>query len=538
MSGVVAIPPRGAYIARMASSPAAPIADDVAALPVDPFRRTMLMITVICVTVMQVLDQTIANVALPHMQGALGAAPDTISWVLTSYIVAAAVATPVTGWLSDRLGRRALLIMTVTGFTGASALCAVSVSLPMIVAARLLQGTFGAFIIPAGQALMLDINPKSRHPQAMMVWGLAVMVAPVLGPVLGGWLTDTFDWRWVFLINLPIGAVSLAGLLVFMPRGVSRASRFDLTGFVLMLVAIGAFQLMLDRGQQNDWFQSVETLIEAGLAVSAGWAFVIHTLSDPDPLMPGALFRDRNLIVSTVFVLMVMGLIMSSSALTPQLLQSLMGYNAYGAGMVTAPRGVAMAMAMLFGGKLAQVIDRRLLILFGMMLTAISMRMMMGFAPDMSGSTVMISGVVQGFGFGFVFLPLNLMAFGTLDPRYRTQGAGLYSLSRSMSGSIAISLMATLIARQMQVSHSDLVQHVTTQSVPVIGQLAEGAIGGAAGMVTAMVNGEINRQASMIAYIDSFTVMFWLTLAAAPLVLLLKGGARAAPAPEHAVAME
>ncbi len=522
----------------MASSPATVPSDDVALLPVDPLRRTMLMTLVICVTVMQVLDQTIANVALPHMQGALGAAPDTISWVLTSYIVAAAVATPVTGWLSDRLGRRALLIMTVTGFTGASALCAVSVSLPMIVGARLLQGTFGAFIIPAGQALMLDINPKSRHAQAMMMWGLAVMVAPVLGPVLGGWLTDTFDWRWVFMINVPIGAVALAGLLIFMPRGVSRASRFDLTGFVLMLVAIGAFQLMLDRGQQNDWFQSVETLVEAGLAISAGWAFVIHTLSDPDPLMPGALFRDRNLVVSSVFVLMVMGLIMASSALTPQLLQGAMGYDAYGAGLVTAPRGVAMAVAMLMGGKLAQVIDRRLLILFGMALTAVSMRMMMGFAPDMGGWTVMSSGVVQGFGFGFVFLPLNLMAFGTLDARYRTQGAGLYSLSRSMSASIAISLMATLIARQVQVSHADLVQHVTTQSIPLIGQMAEGSIGGAAAIVTAMVNGEITRQAGMIAYIDAFTVMFWLTIVATPLVLLLKGAQPSAPDAGHAVAME
>lgn len=512
---------------------------DAAALPVDPFRRRMLMVLVIAATVMQVLDQTIANVALPHMQGALGAAPDTISWVLTSYIVASAIATPVTGWLSDKLGRRTLMIMTVAGFTAASALCAVSASLPMMVAARLLQGTFGAFIIPAGQALMLDINPKSRHPQAMTIWGLAVMVAPVLGPVLGGWLTDTFDWRWVFMINVPIGVVALIGLLLFMPRAPTQASRFDMTGFFLMFVAIGAFQLMLDRGQQNDWFDSTETLIEAGLAISAGWAFVVHTITDPAPLLPPALFRDRNLVVSCLFILMVVGLVMASSALTPQLLQGLMGYDAYGAGLVTAPRGVAMAISMLVGGRLSRVIDRRIIILFGMTLTALSMRMMMGASPQMDGRLILLSGVVQGLGFGCVFLPLNLMAFGTIDPRFRTQGAGLYSLSRSMSGSIGISVMATLIAREGQVSHADLARHVTEQTIPLLGQMATGALGALPGSAVAMVNAELTRQATMIAYTDAFTLMFWFSIVAAPLVLLLKSPPPVAAQPgEAAMAME
>jgi DHA2 family multidrug resistance protein len=521
----------------MASASSAAPPADVAALPVDPARRAILMTLVIAATVMQVLDQTIANVALPHMQGALSAAPDTISWVLTSYIVASAVATPVTGWLSDKMGRRNLLIMTVGGFTFASALCAVSVSLPMMVASRLLQGAFGAFIIPAGQALLLDINPRSRHPQAMTIWGLAAMVAPVMGPVLGGWLTDTFDWRWVFLINLPIGILAVMGFVIFMPRAPSVSSRFDGMGFAMLFVAIGSFQLMLDRGQQNDWFEATETIIEAALAITGLCAFVIHTLTSEEPLLPAAIFRDRNLVISCTFILMVVGLVMASSALIPQLLQNLMGYDAYGAGMATMPRGVAMAASMIIGGRAATIVDRRIVILFGMALTAVSMHMMMGATPDMSGHLIIWSGVVQGFGFGCVFLPLNLMAFGTIDPRYRTQGAALYSLARSLSGSIGISLMASLIARQTQAAHADLAGYVTDASAPMMAPMA-GAMPGSA---MTMVNGEVTRQATLIAYIDAFTVMFWFCIAAAPLVLFLRAPPSKPPTPEeagHAMAME
>jgi DHA2 family multidrug resistance protein len=522
----------------MASSPQAASSADVAALPVDPARRAILMTLIIAATVMQVLDQTIANVALPHMQGALSAAPDTISWVLTSYIVASAVATPVTGWLSDAMGRRNLLIMTVAGFTAASALCAVSVSLPMMVGARLLQGAFGAFIIPAGQALMLDINPRSRHPQAMTIWGLAAMVAPVMGPVLGGWLTDTFDWRWVFMINVPIGIVALIGLLIFMPRVPAISNRFDLSGFGMLFVAIGAFQLVLDRGQQNDWFEATETIVEAALALCAGLAFIIHTLTTEEPLLPPAIFRDRNLVISCLFILMVVGLVMASSALIPQLLQSLMGYDAYGAGLVTMPRGVAMAASMIFGGRLAAVIDRRIIIVFGMALTAISMRMMMDASLDMSGHLIVISGIVQGFGFGCVFLPLNLMAFGTIDPRYRTQGAALYSLARSLSGSIAISLMSSLIARQVQISHNDLAGYITGSASAMMARMMNNA---APGATMTMLNGEVTRQATMIAYVDAFTVMFWFCILAAPLILFLRSPPTRPPTPEdagHAMAME
>lgn len=517
-----------------AAGPARPVPDDVAVLPVDPATRKILMALIIGATVMQVLDSTIANVALPHMQGALGAAPDTITWVLTSYIVAAAVATPVTGWLADRFGRRALLIAAVAGFTFASTICAFAISLPMMVGARLLQGVFGAFIVPVGQSLMLDINPRSRHAQALTLWGLAAMVAPVLGPVLGGWLTDAFDWRWVFLINLPIGIVGLFGLVAFMPRGRGSAGRFDGIGFALLLIAIAAFQLMLDRGAQNDWFDATETWIEAGLAAGAGWMFVVHTITARAPLMPVALFRDRNLVISTICVLLVIGLMLASSALLPPLLQRMLGHSAYQAGVLTAPRGVGMAIAMIVAGRLARTVDRRILLLIGLATSAWSVWLMMGFSLEMDSRPVIVSGLIQGVGFGFVFLPLNMMAFTTLDPRYRTQGAGLYNLSRSLGGSIAISSITALLTRQGQISHADLAANITDQTVPLAALTMAGRLGVAPETALSMIDSAIDRQAAMIAYIDAFTAMFWLLLAAMPLVLLMRPNSAAADTPAMA----
>jgi DHA2 family multidrug resistance protein len=335
-------------------------------------------------------------------------------------------------------------------------------------------------------------------------------------------LTDAFGWRWVFLINLPIGLVGLAGLLLFMPRVPANPSRFDAMGFALLLIAISSFQLMIDRGAQNDWFDSLETMIEAALAASAGWAFVIHIATASEPLMPRAIFRDRNLVVATVFILLMVGLVIASSALTPPLLQRLYGYDAYGAGLLTAPRGVGMAISMILGTRLSNLVDRRVVILVGLALTATSVRMMMHFSPDMNGEPVMWSGLVQGLGFGLVFLPLNLMAFGTLDPKYRTQGAGLYNLARSLSGSIAISIVTVILARQEQVAHADLAAHITEQRLPLPALTFTQQFGLAPGRVFGLIDAELNHQAAMVAYIDAFSLMFWMVIAASPLVLLLK----------------
>ena len=510
--------------------------EDVALLPVDGFRRRMLMALIMAATVMQVLDSTIANVALPHMQGALGATPDTITWVLTSYIVAAAVATPVTGWLADRIGRRMLMLSAIFTFSAASALCAVSTSLPMMVVARLLQGTFGAFLVPLGQALMLDIHPRSKHAQALTIWGLVVMVGPVVGPILGGWLTDAYSWRWVFLINVPIGLVALLGFLVFMPRAPTARSRFDMTGFVLILIGIAGLQFMLDRGQQNDWFSAAETIVELAAAVCGFWAFAVHTFTADAPLMPRALFGDRNLLIASGLLFLNMGLVIASAAILPSMLQQLMGFTAYTAGVLTASRGVSMCAAMLVAGRLSRWVDGRVLILFGLGCVVLAVHVMTGFSLEMDGRLVVMSGLLQGFGMGFVMLPINLLAFATLDPKLRTQGASLYSLSRNIGGSIAISLVTALIARQTQISHADLAAHVTTQSIPYF---AYGALPQITGELAGYANAEITRQAAMVAYVDAYVAMFWLIVVASPLVLLMRPPrARSAEDLAHAAAVE
>ncbi len=481
-----------------------------------------MLVLIMAASIMQVIDATIANVALPHMQAALSSTPDTITWVLTSYIVAAAIATPVTGWLADRIGRRPLLLAAVGGFTLASMLCGVANSLPLMVFARLIQGLFGAFIAPLGQSLILDIHPREKHAQAMTVWGLGVMVAPVLGPVVGGWLTDSFNWRWVFFINVPLGLLTVFGLILLMPKIPHRARRFDTAGFVMLFLLLGGFQLMLDRGPQLDWFDSTEIILEASLAAAALWMFVIHTMTRRDTILPSLLFRDRNLAICTLLVLVIMGILLASSALLPPFLQRLMGHTAYSAGLVTAPRGLGLFLAMILAGRLVRVVDARLLILAGLVIVMVSLHIITRFSLEMGSEPIIVSGVLQGLGFGFVILPINLLAFTTLDPRHRTEAASLYNLARNIGGSIAISTLSAVMTRMQQTSHSELAAHVTAGKIPLALSPAMGQIAQGSGTIFALMDAEITRQAAMVAFIDGAYLMFWLVAAVMPLVLLLR----------------
>ncbi|MCY7397696.1 MAG: DHA2 family efflux MFS transporter permease subunit, partial [Sphingomonas bacterium] len=268
----------------------------------DPTRRMLVTIAVMLAVLIQVLDTTIANVALPHMQASLGATQESINWVLTSYIVAAAIALPISGWLADKIGRKRLLVLSVIGFTIASFLCAIAQSLTEMVAFRVIQGVTGAFLVPLAQATLFDINPREKHAQAMALFGGGIMIGPILGPVLGGWLTDSFNWRWVFLVNLPIGAIATVMLLRFLPKTELNFRKFDLFGFALLGLALGSLQLMLDRGQQLDWFESTEIWIEAGLCVAAFWMFVVHTMTAREPLFERSMLADRNFATGMFFM--------------------------------------------------------------------------------------------------------------------------------------------------------------------------------------------------------------------------------------------
>ncbi len=487
-----------------------------------PGRRLALTIVLMAATLIQVLDSTIANVALPHMQASLGATPDTITWVLTSYIVAAAIATPATGWLETVMGRRNLMAVAVGGFTIASMLCGAATSLQMMVAARIAQGVFGAFLSPLAQSIMLDIYPLKDRPKAMGIWGIGVMIGPVLGPVLGGILTDAYNWRWVFFINVPIGILALAGIFALLSDIERPKVRFDAIGFSLLALGLGAMQLALDRGTQLDWLDSIEIIVELGISGAMMWMFAVHTFTARNPLIPLELFKDRNFVLANLFFLVSMGVLVAASALLPPMLQSLFGYSTTYAGYMVMPRGIAMMIAMLVVSRVANRIDPRILVAFGMALIGGSQWMMTGFSLEMDERPIIITGLIQGAGFGFIMVPMNLLAFATLPPQFRTSGAAVWSLSRNIGSSLTIAMFTALAARNLQISHSDLAGTLSQIQYPIM----QGGVAEQFGVPTILarefLDREVNRQALMITYLDSFWLMSIMTLALIPFTLLLR----------------
>ena len=508
----------------MATAAAAP---PVPALNRDSFAHLMLTIAIMMAVLLQVLDTTIANVALPHMRASMSATRETINWVLTSYIVASAITIPITGWLADRVGRRPLFIWSVVAFTAASVMCAAAQNLTEMVLFRAIQGVSGAFVVPIAQGLLFDINPPHKHARAMAMFGMGVMIGPILGPVIGGWLTENYSWRWVFLVNLPVGAACALLLVRFMPASEAKRRGFDLFGFALLTVALGAFQLMLDRGEQLDWFSSWEVWIEGALAAACAWMFVVHLATTRLPLFEPKLFADRNFAVALLFMAVTGLLLLAGLALLPPLLQQLFGYSVLDSGFLTMPRGIGTLVSMLVAGRISGRVDARILIFAGIALLGLSLYMMSGFTLTMSARPIVVSGIVQGLGLGLVFVPLQTLAFASLAARHRTTGAALLNLFRNIGGSAGISIVTTLLARNLQVSHADLAAHISPYTVEIANRGLLGTLGAFGNAAVALIDAEINRQALMIAYLDDFRTMMLLTLAVLPLVLLLR---RAAPA--------
>lgn len=508
-----------------------------AAVPQFPAKAApgAIAITVVIsiATFMQVLDSTIANVALPHMQASLGAAADTVTWVLTSYIVATAIAMPLTGWLGDAIGRRNLILISIIGFTVTSALCGFARSLEEMVIFRIFQGAFGAFVIPVGQSFILDAFPREKQGQAMAYWGIGVMLGPVMGPVLGGWLTDSFNWRYVFFINVPVGIICLTGALAVLPAAPRRSRRFDIAGFAMLGVGLGALQLMLDRGQQLDWFESWEVRIEAMVAVAALWMFAVHMATARSPLFDRRLFLDKNAVYGFGFAVLIGVMLMSSSALLPVMLQTLLGYPVLTSGLVLAPRGIGTMVMMLIVGQIIARVDPRKVMAFGLVLIAIGMWMMSGFSSLVGRDAIIISGVIQGMGMGCMFVPLNTIAFATLPPMLRTDASSIYTLLRNIGGSIGVSLCVAILARQQQVVHSDLAAHLTPYSLTLDPSVL-GAFGAPGATVAAVMDGMVNAQAAMVAYIDVFRLLAWVTLLAIPIVLVVRRPPTMAAAPHPA----
>jgi DHA2 family multidrug resistance protein len=501
--------------------------------------RALITICAMLATLMQSLDSTIANVALPYMQGSLSASSDQITWVLTSYITAAAIMTAPVGWISARFGLKRLFLISMMGFTVASMLCGIAETLPEMVAFRLLQGVFGAALVPLSQSTMLNIYPPEQRGSAMAIWGMGVMVGPILGPTLGGYLTELYNWRWVFFVNLPFGILATAGMAAFLPDTESKAGmKFDWLGFGVFAVGIAAFQLMLDRGETQDWFGSTEIIIEAVVAALGLYLFVVHMFFAEKPFITPAVFKDRNMSAGLLVMFAVGMVLLAVSALLAPWLQDLGGYPVETAGIVMAPRGIGTMAAMMIAGRLSNKVDARLLMAFGILLLAWSLYRMTSWTPAVSQTTMMVNTMLQGAGLGFVFIPLQVIAFATLDTSLRTEGTALLSLLRNLGSAIGISITGAMVTRNEQVEHSILSGFVTPLNRAFEG--AASALSPVTAQGAQMLDAIVNRQAEIIAYNNDWKLMMLLALPMLPLLLLMRGPKKGAGGPgvEHAAVMD
>ncbi|SEA07989.1 MFS transporter, DHA2 family, multidrug resistance protein [Microbulbifer marinus] len=488
-----------------------------AAVPMTDGRRRMITASIMLATIIQVLDTTIANVALPHMQGSLGAGNDQITWVLTSYIVAAAIMTLPVGYLSQRFGRRRLFLWSVAGFTITSMLCGQAGSLNEMIFWRLMQGVFGAALVPLSQATLLDTYPREQHASAMSIWGVGVMIGPILGPTLGGWLTEYYSWRWVFYINLPFGILSLIGIYLYVPEGEMRKPRFDALGFGLLALAVGALQMLLDRGEQVHWFESLEIQLYAIASVLGLYLFVVHSLTTKNPFLSPGLFRDRNYVSGLVFIFVVGIILLATMALLPSYLQQWKGYPVVTTGLVLMPRGLGVMMAMMLVGRLLRYVDGRALIFVGMLLVSLSLHFMAGFNLQVSRSALVWTGILQGMGLGLVFVPISTLAYATLPAQLRGEATALFSLSRNLGSSIGVSIVMAVLTRNLWINQQQLGERLQL-SPDLLGSLPSA---GELGALPVNVAQELSRQAAEIAYVNDFQLLMWINLAAIPLLFLL-----------------
>jgi DHA2 family multidrug resistance protein len=483
----------------------------------------LITISVMMATIMQALDSTIANVALPRMQGTLSATQDQMGWVLTSYIVAAAITIPLTGWLAGQFGRRRVFLISIFVFTLASALCGLAESLPQIVLFRFLQGVGGAALVPLSQAVLFDINPPKDFGRAMSIWGIGVTMGPILGPALGGWLTENYSWRWVFYINLPIGVLAFLGLYFTMPENRNKqSSRFDFLGFGSLALAIASLQILLDRGQLLDWFSSREIVIEAIIAAAAFYVFLVHTFSFPRPFLNPALFKDRNFVASNVFIFLVGVVLFATLALLPPMLQNQMQYPVVLTGLVTAPRGIGTMLGMIVVGRLVTRFDARVIMAVGLALTAFSLWQMTQFSLLMDTWPVISSGVIQGLGVGLVYVPLSTVAFTTLPAHLRNEGTAFFNLLRNVGSSIGISVVMFLLTQNTQRLHATLAEHVTPYNSTDNPAAMAAHVHTATTRGLAGLDAMISNQATMIAYIDDYHLMMVMTLITIPFLFLIR----------------
>ena len=512
-----------------------------ASVPLAPgLRRNMVTICAMTATIMQALDTTIANVALPYMQGTLSASQDQINWVLTSYIVAAAIMTAPVGWIANRFGRKRIFILCSGGFTIASVLCGLAQDINQMVLFRLLQGVFGAALVPLSQAVMLDSYALHERAKAMSIWGMGVMMGPIMGPSLGAWLTETYSWHWVFFVNLPFGFFTVLGLMVFMDETRKDLNlRFDWFGFAALAVAIGSLQLALDRGEQLGWLESNEIVAEFIISAVGFYYFFAHSFTTAKPFIQFALFKDKNFVTGCIFMA-VMGLVLySTMALASPYLQNVIGYPIITAGVLLASRGCGTFVAMMLVGRLMRYIEARTLIVSGLGLTALSLFYMTGWTDQTGVPEIVSWSIIQGFGFGLVFVPLSTVAFLTLPNQLRTDGTSMLTLMRNVASSVGISIVIAQLTEGSRRVYAVLSEHINPFNHAMQMPDVTGIINMNTDQGRAMADVMVALQAQIIAFSQDYQLVMLFILVSIPLAIMI-GSTKAAlrkqaAGPEHAV---
>lgn len=496
----------------------------------DDLNRTMVTASVMMATTVVIIDMTIATIALPHMQGGLSASQDQISWVMTTYFMMQAITMTATGWLAGRVGRKRLFIGALIGFAVCSILSGNATSIPEILFFRALQGMFSAPIVPISQALMLDAYPRERHGQAMSIWGTGVMFAPVMGPVVGGWLTDEYSWRWVFYVSMPFSALGIAGAMLFIretPKDLSR--RFDTFGFVCLALALGGIQFLLDRGEIEGWFGSDMIIGISAVVALSFYLYVVHSVTTDNPFITPGILGDRNFALGLVFMFLLGVLVLSMNVIMPLFLQNLRGFPILTAAMVMMPRGLGSLFGLVIAGKLSGKVDPRLLIAIGFASTGYSAYLFSTFTTDVGIWAFIFAAFFNGIGIGMIFVPLTAVSFWTLPSHLRTEASTLTSLLRNYGSGIGVSVVISVLSRSQSTTHAHLAERISpyseTMRAPWLpSQWDIGTVNG-----LRLLDGEITRQAMAVGFLNDFYLIMIGALICVPAVFLLSRSEAAAP---------
>ena len=487
------------------------------------FERLMVTVAAMMATTVVILDMTIASIALPHMQGSLGANQDQIAWVMTIYFVSQAISTACTGWIAGRIGRKRTYIIALGGFMFFSVLSGGATSLQEILIYRACQGALSAPVIPISQALMLDSYPPERHGQALAIWGTGVMFAPVMGPVVGGYLTDHYGWPYIFFVGIPFALVGMALSMVYIRETIAASTRrFDVFGFIALACALAAMQLMLDRGELKGWFDSPEIIIEAAIVILGLYIFVVHSLTTDNPFISRGILTDRNLALGLVFMFLLGVCVLALNVLLPMFLQMLRGLPILTAGLVMAPRGVGTVISLMMAGWLVRHMDGRLVTAFGFACVALSSYQLSTFSADVELMDVTIAAFLNGLGIGFVWVPLTVIAFETLPQQLRTEASTLTSLARNYGSGVGVSIVVAILSRTRSVSYGELAERVNPYSeaarAPYLPH--QWSLTSEAGRMA--LDGEILRQAQAIGFANDFYALFIAALVTIPLLVFLR----------------